>query len=221
MRGLLPIIAFIAAVLLGGHAQAQTFAFGGSAGAARMTLYFSDGTSEAVTAVDQGWWSPTAANFGGNHNIITGAFAGTFWNDFFVFSLDKNGRQVIAANLVLNTAFVDGAPSIRFWDVSTPLETLENLTTGPNPAVYADLGSGTLFGSARLPMGGNTTVIIPLDGAAISAINGTSDMFALGGSANTDPIPEPASVLALISGVAVLGAVRYRARQAAKRSALS
>jgi hypothetical protein len=208
-------------LLASAQTQAQTFAFGGSGAPGIMTLYFADGTSDRVDAIDQGWWSPTEPNFDGNKNTITGSCFGIQWNDFFVFDLQRDAGAVVSANLDLDTRYVAGSPMVDLWDVSTPLATLENLDSGPNAAIYGDLGSGMRFGGGFMVATSNTSIAIPLNGAGIAAVNrALGHTIAIGGSAN-QPIPEPAAAGLLAIAIAGLVAVRYRARQAAKRSALS
>lgn len=203
------------------HAQSFAFVFGGSGAPGIMTLYFADGTSDRVDTIDQGWWSPTEPNFDGNKNIITGSCFGIQWNDFLVFDLQPYANTVAAASLDLDTRYVAGTPMIDLWDVSTPLASLENLNSGPSAAIYGDLGSGTLFGGGFRITTGNTGIAIPLNGTGIAAVNrALGHKIAIGGSANR-PIPEPAAPWLLAIAIAGLGAVRYRTRQAAKRSALS
>ena len=221
MRSLLHAVVLAISLTIALQAHAQSFAFGGSSGTAAMTLYFSDGTSELVTAADQGWWSPTAYNFEGNPNIITGHYYDILWNDFFIFNLTKHAADVEAATLDIDTWSVSGAPMVSLWDVSTPLAALENLNAPPSAAIYADLGSGTRYGDEYRVTKSHTDIEIPLNDAGIAAIRqAAGNPFAIGGSANT-PIPEPSAVWLLGAALAGLGALRYRGRQTAKRSALS
>lgn len=214
-------IVFLVALCAAVQAQAQSFAFGGSTGPVSMTLSFSNGASEIVTAVDQGWWSPTQNNFAGNTNIITGNCFGVYWNDFFVFDFSGQSGTVVAASLDLNTFSVAGAPTFSLWDVSTPIATLENLDAVPNATIYADLGSGTRFSDPLAITTGHADIGVPLNNAGVAAINNAlGGSFAIGGSTNV-PTPEPRGFWPLTIAIMSLGAVRYRARQAAKRSALA
>lgn len=221
MKNVLHAIIIIVFSCLASQTHAQTFAFGGSTGSAVLTLTFDDGTSDAIAATSQGWWSPTETNFRGNTNVITGSMFGMRWNDFFVFDLTGLAGTVTAASLGLNTYFVAGMPDFALWDATTPLSALENIDTGPNGAIYADLGSGTLYSAAMALTRSNTDIAIALNSDGIAAIhNALGGRFAIGGSANTD-IPEPSALLLLFPGLAALRAIRHRLRQASKRSALS
>ncbi len=221
MDKLLHTVAIIFFLSFTAQAHAQTYAFGGSTESAILTLTFDNGTSDAVEATSQGWWSTTAANFRGNNNVITGSMFGTQWNDFFVFDLTGLTGTVTAASIGLNTKYVAGTPSVALWDVTTPLSALENIDNGPDRAIYADLGSGTLYGDAIPVTTGNTHISLALNSAGIVAVgNALGGSFAIGGSANTD-IPEPSGLFPLLPALTGVWAARYRFRQASKRSALS
>jgi len=202
------------------HAQGQTYALAGSTDLGAIALSFANGQSEVITVTDQGWWSPTEQNFLGNTNVIVGSCFGVQWNDFFVFDLTGRSGTVVAASLDLNTGLVSGMPSLTLWDVSTPLATLENLNAAPNAAIYADLESGTRYSGTQTISTGGTSIAIPLNSTGIAAVNqALGGTLAIGGSA--EPIPEPAPIGAIATVLSILAALRYRARQATKRSALS
>ena len=221
MHKLLLAIVCAVSIVVTSQAHAQFFAFGGSSGSTSMTLYFSDGTAEIVGESDQGWWSPTEANFQGNTNVITGSYFGIKWNDFFVFDLKPHSGKVVSASLNLNTWSIMGAPMLSLWDVSTPLATLENLNAAPNAAIYADLGSGTRYSAGYMVTKSNMAVAIPLNSAGVAAVGrAMGGSLAIGGSANL-PVPEPSAGWLLAIALAGLAASRYRGRQASKRSALS
>ncbi len=213
-------IAFLILLSLSSWAHAQTFAFSGSTAFGSLALSFADGQSTIITATDQGWWSPTEQNFVGNRNTIIGSCFGVRWNDFFVFDLTGQAGAVVAASLELNTGAVAGLPGMTLWNVSTSLAALENLNALPNAGIFADLGSGMQYSAAFAISASNAAIAIPLNSAGIAAVNDAlGGTLAIGGSA--DPIPEPASAgfLAVVCGA--LAALRYRARQATNRSALS
>jgi hypothetical protein len=201
-------------------AGAQTFAFSGSTEFGTLTLSFADGQSTVVTATDQGWWSPTEQNFVGNRNSIIGSCFGVRWNDFFVFDLTGLSGNVVSASLDLHTSGVSGLPSMTLWNVSTPLTALENLNAPPNAGIFADLGAGMQYSASYAITASYASIAIPLNSAGIGAVNaGLGGTLAIGGSADPIPEPAPAGVMAAVFGA--LAALRYRARQAAKRSAFS
>ncbi|MEI7714154.1 MAG: hypothetical protein WCI94_22150 [Rhodospirillales bacterium] len=218
MNAILHTLVISLALCLCTPSKAQTFAFGGSAVPASLTLSFGDGSSATIEAATQGWWSATQANFNGNTNIVTGHMFDIQWNDFFVFDLTGRAGTVLSAGIGLNTGIVAGSPAFSLWDVSTSLTALLNLDTAPSAEIYTDLGSGVAYTDSRIAITtGHTDIEIALDSAAIAAIEAAlGGRFAIGGSANID-IPEPSSALLLVS-VTVAG---YLRRQASKRSALS
>jgi hypothetical protein len=213
-------IVFLIFLSLPCSAGAQTFAFSGSTEFGALTLSFADGQSTVVTATDQGWWSPTEQNFVGNRNTIIGSCFGVRWNDFFVFDLTGLSGTVVAASLDLQTSAVSGLPSMTLWDVSTALTALEALNAAPNAGIFADLGSGTQYSAAYAISASDASIAIPLNSAGVAAVNdGLGSTLAIGGSADPIPEPAPAGVMAVV--LAALAALRYRPRQATKRSAFS
>ena len=206
---------------LHGNAHAQDFAFGGSGADGILTLTFSDGQTTSIgthTAASgnapatQGWWSDTLSNTYRGTNYITGHFADMRWNDFFVFDLAGLSGTVVEASLDLDTAAIAGTVTFSLWDVTTPLSALGNLGQGPNAAIYADLGSGILYGGLYALTAADNhqqqRFSLNIDGLAAvnTAVGGT---FALGGSANTN-VPEPGTVTLLTIALAILAAGRHR-----------
>lgn len=212
MRKLLYAIALSILLTSTSQAQIPTFAFGGSSGAAILTVNFENGTTAAYADQDQGWWSPTVANFRGNTNVISGSMFGVQWNDFFVFDLTGQTGHVVSASLILNAYSVAGTPQFALWDVATPISTLENVDSGPSAAIYTDLGSGTML-SALVPLStadSGNDVAIAFNAAGIAAIDtALGGQWAIGGSANND-IPEPAGLTIIPLALAGLAVVRYR-----------
>lgn len=198
------------------HAQDYIFGFSQGSDSAALSLNTTQGEI-AIQASDQGWWSPDAVNGSYNSNWITGDYFGTLWNDYFVFdTVDAlNGATVLSGSISIQDPADYGSPPypLTLWDVTTPIDVLET-NASPNVAVYEDLGSGILYGSLSYDGGGVATV--DLDAAAISAINGNSSEFAIGGTIND--VPDGASSAALL-GLALIGLAGWRRRPVVGRFA--
>ncbi len=214
-------------------------------------------SASAVTidATDRGWY-----NSAGDHspellNYLTGdcrgskCSAGTSlqveeFRSFFVFDLSAVTGPIAAATLRLENpgsfpgfSSDEGSETYRVSDVSTSIAALIAGTAGL-PA-FADLGSGTVFGSFDATTEINGALVeIDLNSAAIDAMNLAPGLFAFGGALTTlngfadeetvfafsdagilsDTqldlvlIPEPNTSVLLAAGLAVLGALGRRQR---------
>jgi len=220
-----PSVARAIALLLGtgSLASADPWLFGNtdSRGAQQLVLnggalVFDTSTSQFDSGTDnQGWWSPTLANIDSNANYIVGSSDNSYHN-FFTFDLSSFNGGAISGFLSLPRTARPGSqhtvPPLPFnyllWDVSTPADVV-NDNSGISPAIYADLGSGVSFGSVlvtdlELP----DPLIVPLNAAAIAAINaGSGGHFSFGGSLEI-PVPEPGTILMLGGGLTGLVARR-------------
>jgi hypothetical protein len=160
---------------------------GGGALGCETRLAFSTADRQFDNGVDnQGAWSNQRPAFSGNY-IAARNFNGTFRN-FFTFHLDNLRGNVVAARLVVRRAAGCGRPMYGLFHVTTDAETLNN-TMGRNPGIFADLGSGTSYGTFQpRPLtcaegGGPGVYRFDLNSAAVSDISlAAGGVFSLGGA---------------------------------------
>ncbi len=206
-----------------------------------------------LDAVDSGIW-----NEDGAHNAaIKGYFVGTSSSgrnrNYFVFDLSGvTGLITDAALQVFNPAggFAVGSPSAsvtyNVYDVTTPIPLLQTTIFGSvlvGEPIFADLGSGVLYGSRAVSVADNNTVInLSLNAAAVTALNNAGGgLFAFGGRLlpdgtaitpfglfigtefnpgsrqlvlTTTAVPEPATMILLGTGLASVGAAVRKRRKA-------
>jgi hypothetical protein len=202
----------------------------------------STGDSEFRTgSKNQGWWGSTLARASDNDNPFVGTFnwssgggGSSVMCDYFTFDLRSLPPDVVvtAATLRIERGGSLSPTSISFYDVSTDVGYL-NTGTGPDEAVWNDLGSGMIYGDFNIATIGTPDDILefPLDSLAIEDINRTgSGFFSVGGrmdSVNgyvfagfsspgthelvlsTRPLPEPRTTL-LLCGLWMFTARRFR-----------
>ena len=142
--------------------------------------------------------------------------------NFFTFDLSSLTGPIASATLTIpsnpfgigyeNTS---GTASITYtnWDVSTPIDDLDNGTNGLS--TFADLGSGEKFGSA-LVHDGDLVTTVTLDAAALEDIAAAEGKaFAIGGSAMAT-VPEASTWAMMIVGFGLMGvALRRRLKAVA------
>jgi hypothetical protein len=216
----------------------------GAGGIQTLTLTLSGGGTVVLSTSDstfdagidnQGWWSATFVNSDTNDNYFVGdPFTGdgaTELNNFFTFDISALAGTVVDATLNLvkygtQSDFGNATLAYTLYDVSTDAATL-NSNDGVSAAIFADLGSGTSYGTHNVVVDGFSTVVIDLalNAAAVADINaaigGSGQFFSIGGSLNLGAapgvVPEPASMaLWGIGGVGMaVGAYRRRRKQAA------
>lgn len=197
-----------------------------------------------IDATDSGWYDDGGDHFATNENYLVG-MRGAEYRNFFLFDLSALvGVTIDAAELwlenpndIIGPGFdsPDAFETYALYDVGpTSLATLT--IGGPGSpvgeAVFADLGSGTSYGSVDVTTADNgNIVVIPLNGDAISALS-LGGVLAFGGAITThqndllirefafgwtsetslrqlvinpDPIPEPGTAALLALGLALLG----------------
>ncbi len=213
------------------------------AGAAFACLAVTAAEAATVTidSFDTGYYQ----NGGGtpsNNNIIEDSTR----NNYFAFDLSGVSGAVTGATLTIfggNGSYSTARSSVLFtvYDVSTEIGALTTRAGGT--AAFADLGSGTAYGSATiatpLSFGAMPEVVVDLAGGLADINASLGALFALGGGSDltgndgflwissnlatsaarltlevTTPVPLPASLPLLLASVGAFVALRRRSRQA-------
>jgi hypothetical protein len=127
-----------------------------------------------------------------NQNYVVGFTAGAagdkYYHNFFVFDLSGLDETAISAQLRLTRGTGGGlSPTATYTlhQVSTPADAvMTGGTNGEETAIFADLGSGVVYGSVEIPGGGEATDIVTIDlmAAALADLNAASGLWLLGGS---------------------------------------
>jgi hypothetical protein len=145
-----------------------------------------------VDASASGAYNAAGARVSATQNFLTGQFERVERRSFFAFDLASVAGTVTAAKLRLFNPEVsqflhgyvspDPSETLAFWDATTLAASLLDGSAGV--AGFADLGSGTLFGTRSVSAVDNGTVIeIDLNADALAALNAAAGGdFVLGGS---------------------------------------
>jgi hypothetical protein len=134
---------------------------------------------------NQGWWSNThnATNDNDNYTVGRCCGGGEFRN-FFTFHLTGLTGTVVSATLVLKRYDARGGhEAYRLSSVATAAKKL-NHNVGISPAIFKDLGRGTVYGTYRLSTtdSGASTYQLPLNDNARAAIHkAAGGFFSVGG----------------------------------------
>jgi hypothetical protein len=109
--------------------------------------------------------------------------------NFFVFDLGGVIGDITGASLNLfnppdGFSSQDAFETYVVFDVSTDISTLITHITGPTGlAIYDDLGTGSQYGRHTSTIADNDRMVtIPLNAAALAALNQASGLFAFGGA---------------------------------------
>jgi len=145
-----------------------------------------------IDATDRGHYEDDGDHDSTNTNYIVGEVpsGSVQYHNFFVFDLSSVSGTIISAELRLRNpaggfSSTDATETYEIFDVSTSTATLTGGGAGL-VAVYADLASGTMYASQVVSAADNgTTIVIPLNAAAISDLNAASGLFAFGGVLTT------------------------------------
>lgn len=199
-KKLLALAAGLAAV-----AAALTVALpAGAASQATPTYTFSTATNEIIPSTyNEGWWSTNNPGSNTNPNYEAGKNeAAHTHRNFFSFDITGSTYACTPSSAVLhvnsgkgNQAIFGTGPSslvYNLYDVSTPASTLAQRGSNPNSTIYADLGSGTLYGSYTLSTSvSNTTWNLALNASALSDLGFAKQFgeqwFSIGGAITPDP----------------------------------
>jgi hypothetical protein len=179
-------------------AVAALFAAQAGARPAFMTVTLQTSQSEFSPGVlNNGWWDDTGIHTP-NGNYIVGQL-GPVFRDFFTFDASLLSGCARAAKLQIprgdGSGDIGGAATGAFFelhDVTTDLLTL-NTGTGPDTAIFDDLGSGASYGGRFLPTGAPyaaDSFVITLNTAAVHDLNAAflnSDFFSIGGMITGEP----------------------------------
>src|SRR3989442_589784 len=114
------------------------------------TLIFNTSDSQFDPGVDnQGWWSNSMPNIDFNANYFTGRSGVDELHSFFTFDLSSLSQTAVSATLeVVRYTYMSPDPTetLGLFDVTTDAATLNN-NTGTSATIFADLGSGTSYGT--------------------------------------------------------------------------
>jgi hypothetical protein len=156
-------------------------------------ITFSTSQSQFDPGTDnQGWWSsgPGEVNFDANANYLTGMLDGNDIRDFFTFDLSSLGALDLITSATLRLRRYDSSPgnepaeTLGFFDVSTSASALNN-NNGLNPAIYADLGTGTSYGTFAVHgfAAASDMLTLSLNASAVNDLNAAKGgFFSIGGA---------------------------------------
>jgi hypothetical protein len=154
-----------------------------------LTLPGLRGGTLTFNAVDSGWYqNSTGANsqgLVGSANYFTGQFPtpnGFDYNSFFVFDISGVTGTILSATLSIENggagAVAGGSLTFNVGSVADSATSVES--TSPSTTIYNDLAGGTLYGSdSGISAAG--TVLLNLDGAALTDLSSAGTGFVFGG----------------------------------------
>jgi hypothetical protein len=150
--------------------------------------------------LNNGWWSSTGTHILNNDNYGVGMAQGLTVRDFFTFDASLLGGCARSARLQiprgLESGEIGGATTgatLALHDVSTDALTL-NRTTGPNLAIFVDLGTGASYGSRFFPTAPpfvSDSFVAYLNAAGVQALNAAflaGGFFSIGGMLLGEPV---------------------------------
>jgi hypothetical protein len=151
-----------------------------------------------INATDTGSYQTNGNHTATLQNYIAGQSFGAEFRNFFVFDLTSVSAPITSATLNLYNPNTNPHPcclgyrspqsteTFNVYDVSTSVSTLTGGGTGLTD-VFADLGTGSMFGSYVASAADNGKVIsIGLNAAALAALNSAlGKVIAFGGALST------------------------------------
>jgi hypothetical protein len=134
----------------------------------------------AINAVDSGWIQANGSHTTTNNNYLVGlqGVGNVEFRNYATFTLSPWPPIIVSAELRLfNPAYSSPDPTETYtlFDVSATaadLDTTRPVGDATGMSIFNDLGSGTTYGTRVVsPADNNATVVIPLNAAAIAALN--------------------------------------------------
>jgi hypothetical protein len=144
------------------------------------------GTNQLIASANHGWYDSSGSHSAGNLNYLAGYYDGDTFRDYFMFDLPNISGQLVDAELLLNAYEVDGTNgnvTFQLYDVTNAMTQLTNNQTSATN-IYADLGSGMLYGGRDIYTNeSGQTAVFPLDQGFLAAAQAAgSGPIALGGA---------------------------------------
>ena len=166
---------------------AAQYVFGLSAGASsdvRLRLIY--GTNQLINSANRGWYDISGTHNVGNVNYLAGYYNGDTFRNYFMFDLPNSSGQLVDAQLLLNAYEVDstnGHVTFQLYDVTNAITQLTNVQASATN-IYADLGSGTVYGGSDIYTNEfGQTAVFPLDQSFLAAAQAAGrGPIALGGA---------------------------------------
>ena len=162
--------------------------------ASDVQLRLTFGTSVVINSANRGWYNNLGTHTAGNMNYFVGDDGTDLYRNFFVFNLPVLSSQLADAELLLNS-YTNVSPSgfetYQLYDVTNSITVLTNTASGAT-SVYADLGSGVVYGGRNVYVSESGFIAsIPLNGSFVGAAQANSGgSIALGGALTSlNPVP--------------------------------
>jgi len=148
-----------------------------------------------VEATMSAWYEQRFSIYTGpstNQNYVVGFSPGSFgdktWRYFFAFDLSAVDETAVAADLHLTRGTGGGLASFAMYTLyevtASPQDVMAGGTNEQKAAIWSDLGSGVVYGSAEIPNSGDATdiVAIELNAEALEGNNAADGLLVLGGA---------------------------------------
>ena len=174
----------------------------GVPGDVRLRLVY--GTNQLINVASRGWYDDTGNHAAGNLNYLAGYYNGTTFRDYFMFNLPNTSGQTVNAQLLINAYEIEntnGFTTFQLYDVTNAITQLTNNQSSAT-GIYADLGSGTIYGGRDIYTNESGQVAaIPLNSGFIAAAQAASgSSIALGGAVSLTASSSNQDVFAFVTG---------------------
>lgn len=196
-----------------------------------LTTLTSDSSSFSL---NQGWWSDIYSSLDYAYNHDTGRIGGAELRSFYTFDLRNVNGKVTNATFKVMRGYQSGTVNLNLWDVSTPANAV-NFNQGLNSAIFADLGTGSAYGSYKVVPGNYADRLeLELNTQGVTDVRNNNGFFTIGATVNAaagefifsstggdmsylilevaerNEVPEPTSFALLLAGVSSFVATRRR-----------